>query len=355
MTEALGGGPLRALSPVGAVVSMVGAGCPFIRIHRPFVGFRLCPHPPAAYPAPMAVLRVEQAKKAFGKTQALADVSLELREGELLGLLGPNGAGKTTLVRAISGRVRLDGGTLELFGRRLSGAERRDGLGVVPQEIALYPLLTARENLEAFGSFNGLKGTALREKVAWALDWTGLAERSREPVRRFSGGMKRRLNIACGVLHDPRVILLDEPTAGVDPQSRERIYEMLDRLRAGGVSLLLTTHQLDEAEARCERIVILDHGQVIAAGTFSELVRTTVGPERVVTLKLDRAPATAVAGLAATDEPATFRGQVGDVDAGLAALLGRVAAAGCAVEDLEVRRPSLQSVFLHLTGRELRE
>jgi ABC-2 type transport system ATP-binding protein len=303
----------------------------------------------------MAVLRVEHAQKAFGKTQALADASLDLREGELLGLLGPNGAGKTTLVRAISGRVRLDGGRLELFGREHTATERRDGLGVVPQEIALYPLLTARENLEAFGNMNGLRGAALREKVAWALDWTGLAERSRESVRRFSGGMKRRLNIACGVLHEPRVILLDEPTAGVDPQSRERIYEMLDRLRAGGVSLLLTTHQLDEAEARCERIVIIDHGKVIAAGTFPELVGATVGAERTVTLALDRAPATPIAGLVATDEGTIFRGQVRDVDVELAALLGRVTAAGCAVEDLEVRRPSLQSVFLHLTGRELRE
>ncbi len=303
----------------------------------------------------MAVLRVEHAKKAFGRTQALADASLELREGELLGLLGPNGAGKTTLVRALAGRLRLDGGALELFGRPLSPADRREGLGTVPQEIALYPLLTARENLEAFGSLNGLGGAGLRAKVAWALEWTGLTERSREPVRRFSGGMRRRLNIACGVLHDPRVILLDEPTVGVDPQSRERIYEMLGRLRAGGVSLLLTTHQLDEAEARCERVVIIDHGRVIAAGTVPELVGATVGAERAVTLRLDRPPAEAVAGLAPTDEARVFRGQVRDVDVDLPALLAGVAGAGCAVEDLEVRRPSLQSVFLHLTGRELRE
>jgi ABC-2 type transport system ATP-binding protein len=303
----------------------------------------------------MAVLRVADAKKAFGATQALDGVSLELNEGELLGLLGPNGAGKTTLVRALAGRVRLDGGTIELFGRRLTGSETRVGLGVVPQEIALYPLLTARENLEVFGRFNGLGGAALRDKVAWALDWTGLAERSRESIKRFSGGMKRRLNIACGVLHDPRVILLDEPTAGVDPQSRERIYEMLDRLRAQGVSLLLTTHQLDEAEARCERIVVVDRGRVIAAGTLDELVRDTVGAERIVTVKLDRAPAAPLAGLEPVDGGLLFRGAVRDVDAGVADLLARLAAAGCAVEDLEVRRPSLQSVFIHLTGRELRE
>jgi ABC-2 type transport system ATP-binding protein len=303
----------------------------------------------------MTAFRVQDAKKAFGKTQALSGVSLELGEGELLGLLGPNGAGKTTLVRALAGRVRLDGGTIELFGRRLSETETRDGLGVVPQEIALYPLLTARENLEAFGSFNGLRGAPLRDRVAWALEWTGLSERAREPIRRFSGGMRRRLNIACGVLHEPRVILLDEPTVGVDPQSRERIYEMLDRLRANGVSMLLTTHQLDEAEARCERIVIVDHGRVIAAGTLGDLVRDTVGARRVVTVKLDRAPATPLEGLTGEGDGTVWRGPVHDVDVDLAAVLRRVAAAGRTVEDLEVRQPSLQSVFLHLTGRELRE
>jgi ABC-2 type transport system ATP-binding protein len=303
----------------------------------------------------MTVLRVEDARKSFGATQALAGVSLELGEGELLGLLGPNGAGKTTLVRALAGRVRLDGGTIELFGRQLSVTETRDGLGVVPQEIALYPLLTARENLEAFGSFNGLRGVALRDRVAWALEWTGLAERAREPIRRFSGGMRRRLNIACGVLHEPRVILLDEPTVGVDPQSRERIYEMLDRLRANGVSLLLTTHQLDEAEARCERIVIMDRGRVIAAGSLGDLVRDTVGGARTVTVRLDRAPGAPLAGLTAEGDGTVWRGPVHDVQDDLTAVLRHAAAAGCTVVDLEVRQPTLQSVFLHLTGRELRE
>jgi ABC-2 type transport system ATP-binding protein len=303
----------------------------------------------------MTVLGVRDARKAFGAVRALDGISLELREGELLGLLGPNGAGKTTLVRALAGRVRLDGGAVELFGRRLSPADARDGLGVVPQELALYPLLTARENLEVFGSFNGLRSAALRERVAWALDWTGLNERAREPIRRFSGGMRRRLNIACGVLHRPRVILLDEPTVGVDPQSRERIYEMLDRLRAEGASLLLTTHQLEEAEARCERIVVVDHGRVIAAGTLAELVRDTIGAQRTVTLKLDRPPGAPLPGLADAGGGTLWRGPVRDVDTDVAALLEHVRATGAAVEDLEVRRPTLQAVFLHLTGRELRE
>jgi len=235
-----------------------------------------------------ALLTVADARRSFGDVKALDGVSLELREGELLGLLGPNGAGKTTLVRAIAGRVRLDAGTITID----SGA-----LGVVPQEIALYPALTARENLEAFGELNGLRGPTLRERVGWALEWTALAERTKDPVRTFSGGMRRRLNIACGILHRPRVILLDEPTVGVDPQSRERIHDMLDALRADGHTLLLTTHQLDEAEARCSRIVIVDHGRVIADGEPAELIRTIGGGKRTVLLTLDAALAAPPAAL----------------------------------------------------------
>ncbi len=157
----------------------------------------------------------------------------------------------------------------------------------MPQEVALYPLLTARENLEVFGTLHGLSGADLTKQVDWALEQTGLADRAEEPVKQFSGGMRRRLNIACGVLHRPRIVLLDEPTVGVDPQSRDRIYDMLAGLAQSGVSLLLTTHHLEEAEARCSRTVIIDHGKVIAGGTLSELVDQTVGRYRLVTLRLD--------------------------------------------------------------------
>jgi len=278
--------------------------------------------------------------------KALDGISLVLREGELLGLLGPNGAGKTTLVRAIAGRVRLDAGTITLA----EGA-----LGVVPQEIALYAALTARENLEAFGELNGLRGRGLHERVTWALEWTALAERTKDPVRTFSGGMKRRLNIACGILHRPRVILLDEPTVGVDPQSRERINDMLDTLRADGHTLLLTTHQLDEAEARCTRIVIVDHGRVIADGEPAELIRTIGGGKRTVLLTLDAALAAPPAGFAALEGAPRYQGEIEADDAALARLLAGVAGAGRTVLDMEVRRPSLQAVFLKLTGRELLE
>ena len=253
------------------------------------------------------VLEIDGLARRYGEQDALRGVSLALHAGECLGLLGPNGAGKTTLVRAIAGRVRPDAGTITLLGRTLQPGARagRESLGVVPQEIALYPLLTAAENLEVFGALQGVHGPALAERVEWGLVFSGLESRRDDRVEAFSGGMKRRLNIACSVLHRPEVLLLDEPTVGVDPQSRARIWHMLDELRAAGTSIVLTTHQLDEAETQCDRIVIIDHGQIIAQGTLAELV----------------------------------------------------AAIGDAVPQPEpnVQRMSLQAVFIHLTGRELRE
>ena len=289
----------------------------------------------------MNVLQVTNAKKQFGQTKALDGASFELRQGELLALLGPNGAGKTTLIRAVAGRVKLDAGQVTLFDRPLAPGATPPELGIVPQEIALYGLLTARENLEIFGRLQGLSGAALKESVDWALERTALADRQKDPVKTFSGGMKRRLNIACGIVHRPRIVLLDEPTVGVDPQSRDRIYETLAELGQTGVSMLLTTHHLEEAEARCSRTVIIDHGRVIAAGTLPELVDRTVGKDRLVTLRLSDGGV----------ETARMR----DVAAELPPLLDRVRIAGKLVDDVEVRSPSLQSVFIHLTGRELRE
>ena len=302
------------------------------------------------------VLRVDAARKRFGDVTALDGATLSLVEGELLGLLGPNGAGKTTLIRAIAGRVTLDDGEIRLFGTRVSGRRTPPELGIVPQELAIYPLLTARENLEAFGRLQGLSRRDLGERVRWALKVAALDDRTTEPIKTFSGGMKRRLNIACGVLHRPRVVLLDEPTVGVDPQSRERIYDMLAELTADGVSLLLTTHHLEEAEARCSRTVIIDHGRVIASGTLPELVDQTVGRHRLVTLRLASPLTAAPNGLEiAADDPRVVRARVTDVAQDLPALLAAVVTGGGVIEDVEVRGPSLQSVFIHLTGRELRE
>ena len=308
----------------------------------------------------MSVLTVRDARKTYGSVQALAGVSLELQQGELLALLGPNGAGKTTLIRAISGRTRLDAGEVRVFDRPVDVGRTPPQLGIVPQELAVYPLLTARENLQAFGSLQGLSSTGLRPQVDWALEQTGLVDRADEPVKQFSGGMRRRLNIACGILHRPRIVLLDEPTVGVDPQSRDRIYDMLAQLAAGGVSLLLTTHHLEEAEARCARTVIIDHGRVIASGTLPQLVDRTVGRHRLVTLRLD-AP---LKDLRAGDlgdleldpvDPRIVKARMSDVATGLPPLLERIRTTGRTIDDVDVRGPSLQSVFIHLTGRELRE
>jgi ABC-2 type transport system ATP-binding protein len=289
------------------------------------------------------VLSVTNAVKSFGPTRALDDASLDLREGEWLALLGPNGAGKTTIVRSIARRVRLDSGRIMLLGADVNGAGEgvRGKLGIVPQEIALYPRLTAEENLRCFGELMGLKGRACNERVEWALDFTALSDRAKDPVQTFSGGMKRRLNLACGVLHRPSVLLLDEPTAGVDPQSRQRIWEMLESLRRDGASLLLTTHQLDEAQQVCDRIVVIDHGKVIADGTLDELVRRTIGANRQVSLVLN------------TGE--TVRAAVRDIGKDLSRLLSEAESSGRTVTDIQIESPTLQAVFIHLTGRELRE
>jgi ABC-2 type transport system ATP-binding protein len=310
----------------------------------------------------MSVLTVSNATKSFGPVKALAGASFELGEGELLALLGPNGAGKTTLIRAITGRVRLDGGEVRAFGRVLAGGHTPEEVGVVPQDVALYPLLTARENLLAFGRLQGLSGRGLGEQVDWVLERTGLTDRAAEPIKQFSGGMRRRLNIACGIVHRPRIVLLDEPTVGVDPQSRDHIYDVLAELRAEGVSLLLTTHHLEEAEARCSRTVIIDRGTVIASGTLPELVDQTVGRHRLVTLRMDRPldagqPVwTSGAGIEIdAADPRVVRARLTDVGVELPPLLDRLRGLGRSVEDLDVRGPSLQAVFIHLTGRELRE
>jgi ABC-2 type transport system ATP-binding protein len=277
---------------------------------------------------PLAVIG---ARKRFGSNDALAGASLTVRRGELLGLLGPNGAGKTTMIRAIAGRVALDAGTVTVFGRTVTHRDPRPEIGVVPQELAVYPLLTARENLEVFGALYGVSGPALRERVDWALHWSDLADRAKEPVKRFSGGMKRRLNIAVGLLHSPQIVLLDEPTVGVDPQSRERIYEMLAVLQQSGVAVVLTTHHLEEAEKRCERIVIIDHGRIVASGTLAELLEGT---------RRDGAPVRLVVTSDAAD---------------VARRIEALTTAGVPREAIAVSGGSLQDVFIGLTGRDLRD
>jgi len=302
-------------------------------------------------------LVVTDAGKSFGAVRALDGASLTLRAGELLGLLGPNGAGKTTMVRAVSGRIGLERGAITIYGRPVSQRGTRPEVGVVPQELAVYSLLTARENLEIFARLYGVPAGTVGRRVAWALEWSDLAGRAAEPVGRFSGGMKRRLNIACGLLHEPRIVLLDEPTVGVDPQSRERIYEMLASLRREGVSVLLTTHHLEEAEERCDRIVILDQGRVVATGTMRQLL-ASVGSRRVVRAVLASPLAEHVVlpdPVSLQDDRLHVSAPVDDVGRDVSSFIRTLESAGAGVADLAVTAASLQDVFIALTGRELRE
>src|SRR6266542_867137 len=227
----------------------------------------------------MSVLSVENLRKSFGDLVAVSDVSFAVAPGQLVGLLGPNGAGKTTTVSMIAGLVTPDHGEVRIGGRPLTGdtdlLKRR--IGLVPQDLALYDELTARENLRFFGALYRLTGDALDAAIAASLELVGLTERGRDRVKSFSGGMKRRLNLAAGLLHDPDVLLLDEPTVGVDPQSRNAIFENLEILKRRGKALLYTTHYMEEAERLADRIVVLDHGRVIADDTLAGLYAGVAG------------------------------------------------------------------------------
>ncbi len=317
--------------------------------------------PPRRVSSRPAALVIDGLRKSFGKLPALCGVSFELRAGERLALLGPNGAGKTTLIRCLCGRTRPDHGTIDLLGRPIHEPGGRDSLGLVPQEIAVYADLTTRENMRAFGRFHGLRRRELNTRVDWAIAWTGLEDRADDLVGGFSGGMKRRVNLACGVMHSPQVLLLDEPTVGVDPQSREKIFTMLDELNQTGTSILLTTHHLDEAEQRSDRIVILDKGQVVADGTIGELVRRSVGPSRMVKIRVNRpldrplsiSPESNIVIGSRGDDLLSTR--IEDVSEQLPRLLSLIKRHGYEVADVEVQAPSLHHVFLHLTGHELRD
>ena len=295
-----------------------------------------------AYKSFVFPLEVADVVKSFGNTRALDGVSLDLHESELLGLLGPNGAGKSTLVRAIMGRVIPDAGSVRIFGQQSTSGDpsSRDAVGMVPQEIALYPLLTVRENLIVFGRYHGLKRPALDSAIDAALGWAALADRANDVTKTLSGGMKRRLNMAAGVLHKPRMLLLDEPTVGVDPQSRERIYEMIEGLRSEGVSIIYTTHYMEEAERLCDRIAVIDHGRIIAAGTQEELVAKTIGTGREIAIELASGERIART-VANADE--------------MLRMVKEIEGRGESVHDLTMRSPTLEKVFLHLTGRDLRE
>ncbi|HEY3637548.1 MAG TPA: ABC transporter ATP-binding protein [Rhizomicrobium sp.] len=302
-------------------------------------------------------LCVNSVSKRFGTITALSGISFSVGQGVCFGLLGPNGAGKSTLIRSIVGRVTPDSGTIQVFGEPAGTETARSALGWVPQDLALYPLLTVRENLDTFGRFQGLNGETLNTAIEWCLEWAHLADRSDSLMKALSGGMKRRLNLAAGLIHRPRLVLLDEPTVGVDPQSRNRIFEMIGNLRELGTSVIYTTHYMEEAERLCDRIAIVDHAHIIAEGTTDELITQSFGAQYDVTMRAAESES------AAPDWASALGGTMKDGVAHfsiarpveLAALLSAAGERGVNVIDVALHRPNLESVFLKLTGRELRE
>ena len=309
------------------------------------------------------VLRCAGLERRFGERRAVDGVSFEIAPGETYGLLGPNGAGKTTTISMIAGILRPDAGTVEVGGDPIdtSSSEAKRRLGYVPQHIALFDDLSARENLRFFGGLQGLRGADLDRRVDETLEIVGLADRARDRIDTYSGGMQRRANIAVGLLHQPRLLILDEPTAGVDPQSRNQILESIEQLSEGGMSVLYTTHYMEEAERLCDRVGIIDAGRLVAEGTRRDLVAEVGEHDRIV-LRGDGDLAALAARLGA--EPGVASATVGDgavevlvddASAALAQVVAMAASAGVSVTGVEVREPDLETVFLHLTGRALRD
>jgi ABC-2 type transport system ATP-binding protein len=276
-------------------------------------------------------------------------VSFSLGRGEVFGLLGPNGAGKTTTIGMIAGILEPSGGTIQPAGK----------LGLVPQTIALYPTLTAEENLHFFGRIHGLSRERVKSRTKLLLELSGLSARAHDQVYQFSGGMKRRLNLACGVIHEPDIVLLDEPTVGVDPQSREHIYEAVSRFAEEGTALLLTTHYMEEAQRLCRRLAIMDDGRFVAEGTVDELVKSAALEHTVELDLLHPASAELQKSLESygarsiPDKKYVFTGA--SSTQALPAILAVVVADGNDVHELNVHRPDLGDVFLHLTGKALRD
>lgn len=281
------------------------------------------------------MLRLANVRKTFGNLVAVDDLSLEIRAGEVFGLLGPNGAGKSTTVNMAVGLLAPDTGSIELDGVGSPAlASVRGKIGVAPQALAIYDALTGEENVAFFGQVQGLRGARLAERVRWALDFVGLTDRRRDRAKVYSGGMKRRLNLAVALVHDPPLLLLDEPTVGVDPQSRSAIFENIEALRGQGKSVVYTTHYMEEAERLCHRVGIMDRGKLLAMDTVDRLIEQNGGKSSVFIERADGEQRID------TDDPLAELAKLG---------------ARSDVRRIRVERPDLESVFLKLTGRHLRD
>jgi len=305
------------------------------------------------------MIEIKEVRKSFGDLEAVAGLSFEVEKGEIFGLLGPNGAGKTTTISMISGLLKPDSGSIRVAGMDIGGSNRKvsEVMGIVPQEIALYDELSGRENLHFWGSLYGLSGRGLRDSAERILKLVGLTERADDPVREYSGGMKRRINLGAGLIHDPDLILLDEPTLGIDPQARNNILGIIRDEVSGGKTVIYTTHYLEEAESLCDRIAIIDSGSIHAEGTLRELTEMA-GEEDLVTISGDFS--------AAEGEEILENVRIDQIEDNYVRffvpekertgrLLNRFLRGGFHIENVSISEPSLESVFLRITGYELRD
>ena len=309
------------------------------------------------------MIHVEHLRKQYGDLVAVDGVSFTAEEGRIFGLLGPNGAGKTTTISCISGLLKPTSGRITVSGHDVvsDALEARRRLGIVPQELALYSDLSAAGNLEFWGSAYGLRGAVLQRRVSEVLELIGLADRGKDHTSTFSGGMKRRLNFGCGIVHSPRVLLLYEPTAGVDPQSRVRLLDLVREQARAGTTVIYTTHYMEEAQDLCDRIAIVDHGKLLAIGTLDEL-RRLVGEQDLLRLAGRFEAGAATRALEALDgvqvltaAPDAMTISTAGASRKLPTIFAALTTTGADIQETTLSVPSLESLFIKLTGRELRE
>jgi ABC-2 type transport system ATP-binding protein len=311
------------------------------------------------------ILVTNRLRKTFGKNTAVKNLSLSIKQGEIFSLLGPNGAGKSTLINMLSTLLEPTGGTAEIGGHDLTKEPQavRRLIGIVPQEVALYDELTGRQNLQFWGRMAGLGGSDLKNRVEIVLDQVKLADRAADRLETYSGGMKRRANIAAGLLHNPQLLFMDEPTVGIDPQSRRRILDMVKELRDEGMTILYTTHYMEEAEELSDRIAIIDHGELVALGTKAELIEL-VGRQETIRLHLGQGEDSAAYAPLFDHLPGILHafGQNGQLllnvkDAApvLPVVITTANRHNLPIRTIDIEEPNLEAVFLHLTGRALRD
>ncbi len=307
----------------------------------------------------MTVLHAQHLSKSFESTQALQDLNLEIEGGSFFGLLGPNGAGKSTFMSIVSGFLVQDSGTLSLEGDILNpnNIAQKKKIGLSPQHIALYKELSAESNLKLFGKLYGLSGKALSQQIEYALEVAQLADRRKSPVKEFSGGMKRRLNIATALMHKPKILLCDEPTVGVDPQSRNAIFDTLLTLKSEGMTIVYSTHYMEEAERLCDQIAIIDAGTILRTGTLDTLLQELPRSNiiRARSASLDETNRNAFNQFGEVSQDGSSLQLNTQPDFKLSQFFSWTEKQGLDATDFQIARPSLEDLFLHLTGKDLRE